>query len=272
MPTYRGGRHEHGQNFLIDRAVIATMTRLVADTDGPIIEIGPGRGALTRELHDLGRPLMAVEIDHASVRHLRERLPRTVRIEHADVLDRPLPADRRVVVGNLPFHLTTAILRKLLHEPTWQHAVLLVQWEVARRRAGVGGASMMTAQWWPWIEFDLHGRVPRTAFTPVPNVDGGIITMTRRSRPLVAVADGGRYRQLVHRVFTGRGRGIAAIVAIATGVRDRRVVNAWATRAGVATSALPKDLTADQWASLFHTARDAAGTGRGRTRSRGRRR
>ena len=63
MPTYQGGRHEHGQNFLTDPSIIATITRLVAATQGPIIEIGPGDGALTTPLAKLGRPVTAVEID-----------------------------------------------------------------------------------------------------------------------------------------------------------------------------------------------------------------
>src|SRR5699024_11383810 len=81
---------------------------------------------------------------------------------------------RSVLVGNLPFHLTTAILRRIFRAPGWKHAILLVQWEVARRRAGVGGATMMTAQWWPWFDFELGRRVPARAFTPRPNVDGGV--------------------------------------------------------------------------------------------------
>src|SRR5699024_12265525 len=80
-----------------------------------------------------------------------------------------------VLVINLPFQLTTAILRRIFRAPGWKHAILLVQWEVARRRAGVGGATMMTAQWWPWFDFELGRRVPARAFTPRPNVDGGVL-------------------------------------------------------------------------------------------------
>ena len=63
MPTYRHGRHEYGQNFLTDQSIIATITRLVVATEGPIIEIGPGDGALTIPLARLGRPVTAIEID-----------------------------------------------------------------------------------------------------------------------------------------------------------------------------------------------------------------
>src|SRR5699024_2528239 len=91
--------------------------------------------------------------------------------------------------------------------------VLLVQWEVARRRAGIGGSSMMTAQWWPWIDFSLHGRVPRSAFKPAPSVDGGLLEMTRRPDPLLSPDARESYRQFVHDVFTSRGRGIGEILA-----------------------------------------------------------
>lgn len=251
MPTYRGGRHEHGQNHLTDRAVISRICGLVAETDGPIIEIGAGHGALTEPLLRLDRPLTAVEIDAAAVKRLRRLDAPRLQIVHADFVTWRLPRRPHVVVGNLPFHLTTAMLRKLLHTPTWSRAVLLVQWEVARRRAGVGGASMMTAQWWPWVDFELHGRIPRHAFRPAPNVDGGLLTMTRRPKPLVPDSEREAYRRFVHSVFTGRGRGLAAIVAKATRTRDLRRVRTWIGRAGPKPDALPKDLDAAQWASLF---------------------
>ncbi len=73
-----------------------------------------------------------------------------------------------MVVGNIPFHLTTPILRRLLSSATWQHAVVLTQWEVARKRAGVGGRTMMTAQAAPWFDFVLDSRVPAGCFTRGP--------------------------------------------------------------------------------------------------------
>ncbi|MGO2311377.1 ISL3 family transposase [Brachybacterium tyrofermentans] len=84
MPTYRGGRHEHGQNFLTDPSTIATITRLVAATEGPIIEIGPGDGALTTPLAQLGRPVTAVEIDTRLAQRLTQRLPSHVEVVAMD--------------------------------------------------------------------------------------------------------------------------------------------------------------------------------------------
>src|SRR5699024_512555 len=121
-------------------------------------------------------------------------------------------------------------------------------------RAGIGGATMMTAQWWPWVDFRLETRVPATAFTPRPNVDGGLLVMSRRPEPLVCANDQSMYRRFVHAVFTGKGHGLAAIVnrLIPLGRRQRR--KHWLADEGIHPRALPKDLTAQQWAKLFRTA------------------
>jgi len=166
------GRHEHGQNLLRDHRVIDTIVGVVARTHGPIVEVGAGDGALTLPLQRLRRPLTAIEVDGARAERLAERAARATRVVRADFLRYRLPQTPHVIVGNLPFHLTTAILRRILHGPGWTDAVLLVQWEVARRRAAIGGATMMTAQWWPWFEFGLVQRVSADSFRPRPSVDG----------------------------------------------------------------------------------------------------
>jgi 23S rRNA (adenine-N6)-dimethyltransferase len=242
------GRHEFGQNFLHDRGVIDAIVSTVARTDGPIIEIGAGDGALTHALQRLGRPLTAVEVDHRRAARLAARVGRDTRVVQADFLTYPLPRAPHVIVGNLPFHLTTATLRRILYGPGWTDAVLLVQWEVARRRAAVGGATMMTAQWWPWFEFGLVAKISATSFHPRPSVDGGLMTITRRAEPLVAEADRRRYQAMVHRVFTGRGHGIAQIVARGW---PRTSARRWLRENRVEAGSLPRDLTAAQWVSLF---------------------
>src|SRR6185437_8809459 len=90
--------------------------------------------------------LTAIEIDPRRAARIASRTTPCTRVVQADFLKYPLPRAPHVIVGNLPFHLTTAVLRRILHGPGCTDAVLLVQWEVARRRAAVGGATMMTAQ------------------------------------------------------------------------------------------------------------------------------
>jgi 23S rRNA (adenine-N6)-dimethyltransferase len=242
------GRHEHGQNFLRDRCVIDNIVEIVARTDGPIVEVGAGDGALTLPLQKLGRPLTAIEIDVRRAARLHKRTAPSTRVVDADFLTYRLPRTPHIIVGNLPFHLTTAMLRRVLHGPGWTDAVLLVQWEVARRRAAVGGATMMTAQWWPWFEFALVRRVSADSFRPKPSVDGGLMTIRRRADPLVDTHDRRRYQKMVHQVFTGRGRGMAQILAHQM---PRRNARQWLRDNKVGPTALPRDLSAERWAALF---------------------
>ncbi len=252
MSRHFAGRHELGQNFLVDRSVIADIEHLVADTDGPILEIGPGDGALTRPLSRLGRPITAVEIDPRRAKRLAEQTPPHVTVLNEDVLFHRLRGTPRVVVGNVPFHITTATLRWLLAAPHWRTAVLLVQWEVARRRAGIGGASLLTARVWPWFDFTVHSRVSKRAFRPVPTVDGGLLVVHRRPTPLVADRD--PYQRFVHTVFTGRGYGLREILTRSAGV-PAPVARDWLRAHRVSPNALPRDLSAEQWAALWSASR-----------------
>lgn len=246
---YQGGRHELGQNFLVDTAMISAIEELVTGTTGPIVEIGAGDGAVTVPLSRSGRPITAVEIDSKRARRLRRRTPEHVTVVNGDMLRFRFPRRPHVLVGNLPFHLTTTLQKRLLAAEHWHTAILLMQWEAARRRAGVGGASMLTASWWPWYEFTLHARVPARSFRPAPSVDGGLLVMSRRTEPLVD--DRARYQRFVRHVFTGRGRGLGEIL-VRTGRIGRTALHGWLENHRVPPRALPKDLTAEQWASLWN--------------------
>lgn len=245
--SMHGGRHELGQNFLRSRRTIDTIASLARSTSGPIMEIGPGDGAVTAELYRLGRPLTLVELDETRLDHLEDTFPRA-EVRHADILTTRL--DQPVIVGNLPFHLTTPILRRLLRTGRWQQAILLTQWEVARKRAGVGGSTMMTAQWSPWYDFRLSGRVPADAFAPKPSVDGGILTIDRCTTGRIPKKDRADYHRFVHAVFTGRGRGMKGILKKMS-ITDQRSLQSIMDRNNVRGDALPKDLTPDQWAGLY---------------------
>ena len=250
-----GGRHELGQNFLTNSATITTIVDLVDSTDGSILEIGAGDGHLTRPLGRLGRKLTAVEIDEKRAERVRSRA-RGASVVTGDVLGLPFDAD--VIVGNVPFHLTTPILRKLLREHAWSEAVLLTQWEVARKRASVGGSTMMTAQSGPWFTFDLVGRVPARHFSPMPSVDGGLLRISRRREELVPCAEEKAYSRFVRAMFTGRGNTLARIVSGAAGIGAGAAKGALG-RAGVPSRALPRDLSAMQWARLWREVRRQPG-------------
>ncbi|MBP3977451.1 rRNA adenine dimethyltransferase family protein [Microbacterium sp. BLY] len=245
--SIHGGRHELGQNFLTHRPTIGRIIHLVDRTTGSILELGAGDGALTRPLARLGRPLTAIDIDEHRIRRLRPALP-GVRLEIADATRHPLTTD--VVVGNVPYHLTTPILRRLLSHGSWRDAVLLTQWEVARKRAGVGGGTLMTAQSAPWFSFSLEGRVPAWGFSPRPSVDGGLLTIARRDAPLVAVGERRAYEAFVRSVFQAGGSGLPGVVARACRIDRRRAQRALAA-VGANGCRLPRDLQPSHWAGLW---------------------
>jgi 23S rRNA (adenine-N6)-dimethyltransferase len=250
---HRPGRHELGQNFLTDQRTIRTIVDLAAATDGPLVEWAAGNGALTQRLALLDRPLEAVEIDSRRIAQLRRRLPPHVCISEGDILRHAPPSGRPcTVICNVPFHITTAVLRRLLRLPDWEEAILITQWEVARKRAAVGGATQLTAQWWPWFTFTLHQRIPAVAFTPRPSVDAGLLSIRRRTRPLVVNQHD--YQRWVKTIFNGAGRGLPQILTRAGGIPSS-AAGAWCRREGLTARSLPKDLTAEQWASAYTMAK-----------------
>ena len=108
MSAYGHGRHEHGQNFLTNHKIINSIIDLVKQTSGPIIEIGPGSGALTHPMAHLGRAITAVEVDaKLAAKITQETSSAAVEVVHDDFLNFRLPATPCVIVGNIPFHLTT---------------------------------------------------------------------------------------------------------------------------------------------------------------------
>ncbi|MCQ1949716.1 23S ribosomal RNA methyltransferase Erm [Arthrobacter sp. zg-Y859] len=253
--TQYGGREELGQNFLIHQPTIRLVTGLVRSSGGgSILELGAGDGALTRPLAALGRDLLAIDLDPGCVERLQRRVP-AARVRQADALT--VPFDRPVIVGNIPFHLTTPILRRLLTTGTWTQAVLLTQWEVARKRAGVGGGTLLTAQTSPWFEFDLRGRVPAAGFRPRPTVDGGVLCLRRRKVPLLGPQDRAAYERFVRGIFSGPGAGLGEILGRYLG--SARAARTALSAAGVPVQALPRDVAAAQWPRLWQATASAKG-------------
>lgn len=121
---------------------------------------------------------------------------------------------------------------------------------------------MMTAQWWPWFDFELGRRVPARAFTPRPNVDGGVLIITRRQDPLIPPRSRQAFQTMVHKIFTGGGKGIAQIATRAQLFRTTREARRWAIGAGLDPHALPKDLSAHQWVELFQAGKTPRKEGR----------
>ncbi|MGR6321838.1 ErmE/ErmH/ErmO/ErmR family 23S rRNA (adenine(2058)-N(6))-methyltransferase [Micromonospora soli] len=240
------------QNFLADPAAVARMVR--AARPGPddlLLEVGAGRGQLTRPLAARCGRLIAYEVDPAVLAELGEvcaALPH-VRVRPADFLAADPPDEPFAVVGNIPWSLTAAVVRWCLAAPGLRSATLLTQLDYARKRSGDHGRwSRLTVLTWPEHHWRLAERVPRAAFRPVPVVDGGILRVDRRPTPLLPPGVLPAYRRMVELGFGGVGGSLAA--SLRTAHPARRVDGA--LRAARLAPDTPVGLVwPEQWLVLF---------------------
>lgn len=196
-------RQKLGQHFLRSQPVLDRIaTALEATPEDLVLEIGPGKGALTKVLLDRGLRVEAVELDPELVQHLRENWPpesTRLRVHEADVLEAPLGQWGPVrIAGNLPYYITSPILRKLFSLGTaMRSAVLLMQREVAERLVAKPGTrdygflSVLT-QWHTAPE--LLFRVPPGAFHVPPKVDSAVVRLRPVSDGLASVSPEERAR------------------------------------------------------------------------------
>ena len=186
-------RRTFGQNFLVDDALVDRfLDGLGIGADDVVVDIGAGLGALTFPLARTGATVWAVEPDAnwaAQVVAGAHRLDLTdrIRVIPSTVERLRFPRVPYRVVANPPFGRTTAILSMLLDEPATgpTRADLLLEQAVARKHAAEPPRALRTAAWSPWWTFELGLPVPRTAFRPRPRVDTAVLTIRRRSTPLL---------------------------------------------------------------------------------------
>ena len=184
-------RRRLGQNFLQPDLAEALVADCAFSPGDLVVEIGPGRGACSFALARRGVRVIAVEADPVWATQLRRDVRRrgltTIEVVNADALRFELPRHVFRVFGSLPFGATTAMLRRLLGDPlsSLQRADVVVQWEVARKRAASPPSTALSTTWAPWWTFELGRRIPGTAFRPVPRVDAGMLHVVRREPPLL---------------------------------------------------------------------------------------
>jgi 16S rRNA (adenine1518-N6/adenine1519-N6)-dimethyltransferase len=191
---------QRGQNFVHDAN---TVRRIVAaagvGADDVVLEIGPGLGSLTLGLLEVAAEVVAVEIESSLARQLPltaaqrlgERAQRLRVIEAdaltVDVLDDPQPT---AVVANLPYNVSVPVLLHVLARfATISSGLVMVQSEVADRLVAPPGSKTygVPSAKLAWYCFAKRvGSVPPTVFWPVPNVDSGLVSLTRREPPVTS--------------------------------------------------------------------------------------
>lgn len=219
----RGPKRSLGQNFLVDPNLQRRIAAAVGAGAGePVLEIGPGRGALTEHLVGAGVALTAVELDDDLAAALAERYRHDPRVDvvHGDILSLDLGtltaewASTRVI-GNIPYNITTPIIFKLLRLPCPADIVVTVQAEVAARILAPPGTRTYGAL---SVGVAVHAtasrvcKVPRGAFRPVPKVDSVVLRITPRSPPPITPEAARRVRTLTRAAFSWRRKQLGTIL------------------------------------------------------------
>ncbi|HPS33035.1 MAG TPA: 16S rRNA (adenine(1518)-N(6)/adenine(1519)-N(6))-dimethyltransferase RsmA [Anaerolineaceae bacterium] len=187
-----------GQNFLVDPNGLEKV--MLAAGIGPndaVLEIGAGLGSLTVLLAQTAGQVVAVEIDRSLLPPLTQALSayRNVRIVEGDILKLPLeeliPGEGYLVVANIPYYISSAILRRLLGAETRpERMTLTVQQEVAERIcARDGKLSLLALSVQVFGAPKIEARIPAGCFYPVPDVDSAVLSLALYPQPLIALED-----------------------------------------------------------------------------------
>ncbi|HEY8966093.1 MAG TPA: 16S rRNA (adenine(1518)-N(6)/adenine(1519)-N(6))-dimethyltransferase RsmA [Candidatus Methylacidiphilales bacterium] len=220
-----------GQNFLHDQNLArAIVLEAVAELypAGPVLEVGPGLGALTELVLEAGLEITALEIDRGLAAVLRDRLGAKpgFRLVEGDALEtladpafRATPGARpRLFLGNLPYNISTPLLVAVLGLPQPpERIVLTLQKEVAERLAakpGTGAFGSLSVQVQSAYSVRLVRVLPPSVFYPVPEVDSAVVRLDRLAAPLLPEAETAAFHAFVKKGFSQRRKKLSNTLGI----------------------------------------------------------
>lgn len=276
MSAHGRPRKRFGQHFLTDPRLLGRIAdALGATPNDTVIEIGPGRGALTARLLERAGRVIAIEIDRDLVAVLRERFAAAIAggrlvIVEGDVLEQDLgalvlehsspglpmdaPGDARyLLTGNVPYNITTPIMFHAMRRPRPERAVYLVQREVAERViAGPDdeayGALSVNVQ--ALARASLLFGIAAKAFTPPPKVESAVLRIEPRADPVVGAGEEEAFRVLVQGAFGLRRKQMRRVVRTLWSL-DAAGADAALEAAGIDPAARPETLGAGEFARLL---------------------
>lgn len=251
-----------GQHFLVSQPVVRRVLetcRGEAEGAAGILEIGPGRGALTGGLCALGRPFWAVELDYEMGLALQEHMP-AARVILGDARELDLAhvalesgLSPWLVAGNLPYNAATEILGRILASSAHvAAAVVMLQREVAQKLCaaeGGEGYGQMAAGAAPWWERRVLFTVQPGAFRPEPAVTSAVCLLRPRTAPLLPADSVEGYRRFVSRAFAHPRKTLSSNLA-AAGL-DRGRTGTVLTAAGLTPDVRPGRTPAEAFVALF---------------------
>ena len=256
-----------GQHWLKNRAILDEIAELALADDAPAglcLEIGPGLGTLTSSLLKRFQKVIAIEFDSDLARKLPGSFPgKNLEVINQDILATDLASlvgnEPYSVAGNIPYYITSPIIKKLLEtSPRPQKISLLIQKEVAERIAAQdGGQSLLSLTVQNLAEAQLGPVVPAVEFTPPPKVDSQVLILTPRSAPQIPPS----YLALAEAGFSNPRKKLATNLAAAD-LRPigptliNRSKTEWQQilqQCDLNPDARPADLSLQDWENIYHS-------------------
>lgn len=263
-PRHPPIRKRLGQHFLTDTRTLDRIADVLAITaNDTVIEIGPGRGALTDRLADRAGLLITIEVDKLLVPILRQRYADrpNVRVMASDVLELSLgdvAGGPFLLAGNVPYYITTPIIFHAMTRPRPERAVFLVQREVAERAVASPGSKeygALSVNLQALATVTLRGLVKPSAFNPPPSVDSAILHLVPRADPVIAPDEEAAFKRLVIASFGLRRKQLRRVVRTVRGISVESADAALAA-AAIDPESRPETLSALQFAKLLRALPD----------------
>jgi 16S rRNA (adenine1518-N6/adenine1519-N6)-dimethyltransferase len=259
-----GGRPRLGQHFLRDRGAARRIAALVPP-GVPVVEIGPGRGALTAFLLEGASRYVGVELDGGLARKLSERFGDRddFRLVEGDFLayEPPPDFDSPWLAGNIPYAISSRVVQRATDGRRYVGAVLMFQREFADRltaRPGdsaYGSLSVYVACHW---NTKVALTVKAAGFSPPPKVDSGVVVFRRRDDPPVRVDDEDAFFALVRAAFTHRRKQLGNAGVEGLNVTRSRWLEVL-EGAGVDRKRRAQELSLEDFARIYEKLREVGG-------------
>jgi 16S rRNA (adenine1518-N6/adenine1519-N6)-dimethyltransferase len=247
------------QNFLSDPRILGRIADAVGATrDDTVLEIGPGKGALTGQLLERAGRVVAIEKDRELIPGLKSKVPDLILAE-GDALEidwHALVGGPFIVAGNIPYNITSPLIDKALTPPRPARVVYLVQKEVAERVAAGPGSKEYGALSVGVQAVSRPERlftVPKGAFFPVPKVDSAVLRMTPLEKPLIPDTDVEPFRRFVVGLFGYRRKQLVRALREHLGL-DAEQGSAIVAKVGFEPTIRAEELSPAEFVQLFRAA------------------
>lgn len=255
--NYPQAKKSLGQHWLHDEAALAAMCESADVKKGDtVIEVGPGLGTLTEQLLERGAIVKAVEFDESLIPSLQKKFgdAENFSVENIDVLqyDFASASPGYKVVANIPYYLTSNLLRVMCEQPNhFDRAALLVQKEVAERVcAAPGDMSILSVSVQFYCEASLGLVVPANLFTPPPKVDSQILILNYRDEPLFPDVDTKLFFRVVKAGFSERRKKLRSSLSGGLGI-SKSDTEQLLEKAGIDHNLRAQALTLQDWHNLY---------------------